>query len=798
MELPTHHGRKTREMGTEQERFALLAREGLHHQYMANALQWNRGAPDGGVPVFSEVAHVAGVARTDWSWAALFADLDNDGRPDLFVTNGMAGVSINPDFDGYMSRRLAEVQAATGGTTAAVILELIENMPRRRTPNHAFRNAGDLRFADRTAAWGLARAAYSTGAAYADLDRDGDLDLVVSNVLEEAFVYRNNARETDGAHFVAIRLRGPTANPFGIGARAWVVAGGARQMQEMQTTRGYQSSVEPVLHFGLAGSAAADTIRVRWPDGSEETRTGVVADATVAFDHADARPTARDSRDAPMPARDAPAPPPLFADARAALLPVPAHAASLAVPDAPLLPYPSRREQVALAAGDLDGDGLDDLVFGGSGNAPSTVYLQREDGTLRAAGTLPADAAMAETTAAAILDADGDGRNDIWTVSSHPAALNRAEHRHRLFLNAGGATFRESSGAFPRQVGERVTLAPGDYDADGRVDMFVGSHSVPGGGSAGGSRLLRNDGGTFADATEEAAPTLSRLSTVTDAVWADIDGSGTPDLVVAGEWMAPTLLLNEGGRLRDATAEAGLDGLTGWWQSLAAADFDRDGDIDVVAGNLGFNHPHRASPDAPFELHVGDFDRDGRDESVPAYHEAGVRHPWFGRDRMASMLPWVADRFPTLDAFGRAPLRDVLGPEGMRAARRHEVRTLATTYLENVGDGRLDPRPLPRSAQISAVAGAIPADFDGDGHLDLVVAGNLHAFDHSVPRLDAGAGLYLRGDGAGGFVAVQPAVSGLWLRGEVRALALLRLGPDGDPALIAGVAGGEALFARRR
>ena len=807
MELPTHHGRKTREMGTEQERFALIAREGLHQQYMANALQWNRGAPDGGVPVFSEVAHLAGVARTDWSWAALFADLDNDARQDLFVTNGMAGVSINPDFDAYMARRLAEVEAATGGTTAAVILELIENMPRRRTPNHAFQNAGELAFADRTADWGLDQPGYSTGAVYADLDRDGDLDLVVSNVLEEAFVYRNNARETTGAHYVAIRLRGPPPNRFGIGARVSLTAGGTRQMQEMHLTRGYQSSVEPVLHFGLGMSAMVDTIMVRWPDGSTETRMNLAADAMLTFDHGDARPPSPDARPAspdaqpPSPGRRTPAAtpsafPPLFADARAALLPVPRHTASLAVPDAPLQPYPSRREQVALAVGDLDGNGLDDFVFGGSANAPTTVHLQQEDGAFQAATGLPADAAMSETTAAAILDANGDGRNDIWTVSSHAAALNRPEYRHRLFLNTGDGTFRESPEVQPPQGGERVVLAPGDYTGDGRADLFVGSHSVPGSGHATGSRLLRNEGGTFVDVTADAAPALARLTTVTDAAWADLDGSGTPDLLVVGEWMAPALLLNEGGRLADATADAGLEGLTGWWQTLAVADFDRDGDPDAVAGNLGLNYPYHPSPDAPFELYVGDFDRDGRDESIPAYHEAGKRYPWFGRDHLASMLPWVAERYPTLDAFGRASLEEVLNPEAGRAARVLDVSTLSTTYLENTGEGRLLPRPLPRTAQISVVTGAVPADFDGDGNIDLVIAGNLHAFDHSVPRLDGGVGLYLRGDGAGRFVAVQPAASGLWLHGEVSELAGLRVAPTGHPALVAGVAGGEVLFVR--
>lgn len=794
MELPTHYGRKTREMGTEQERFELIAREGLHYQYMANSLQWNRGTPDGTVPVFSDIAHLGGVARTDWSWAALFADLDNDGRQDLFVTNGMAGVSINPDFDAYMARRLAEVQDVTGGTTEAVILELIANMPRRRTPNNAFRNAANLAFSDRTAAWGLDQPAYSTGAAYSDLDRDGDLDLVVSNVLEEAFVYRNNARETNAAHFLAIRLRGPSPNPFGVGARVWLTASGARQMREMHLTRGYQSSVEPVLHFGLGDRTRVDTISVRWPDGSVETRTGVAADAPVTFDHADARPPAPDAPTL-TPFGSGPANT-LFTHVRDAVRPVPRHTSSLGVPAGPLEPYPSRREQVALAAGDLNGDGLDDFVFGGSGNAPSTVYIQRHDGTFEAGARLPADAAMSETTAAAIFDADGDGRSDIWTVSSHAAVLVRAEHRHRLFLNTGGGTFRESPGTSRQQAGERVTLAPGDYNADGRVDLFVGSHSVPGSGHAAGSRLLRNDGGTFVDVTDQLAPAVERLTTVTHAVWVDIEGNGTTDLLVAGEWMAPTLLLNEGGRLSDATADAGLEGLTGWWQSLAVADFDRDGDPDVVAGNLGLNYPYRPSPDAPFEMYVADFNRDGREERVPAYHEAGALYPWFGRDRLASMLPWVAERYPTLDAFARATLNDVLSPEGVRGAQRFDVHTLATTYLENLGDGQLLPRSLPRAAQISAVTGAVPADFDADGRIDLVIAGNLHPFHHSVPRLDGGVGIYLRGDGAGGFVPVHADRSGLWLQGEVRAFTMLRTGASNPPVLIAAVAGGEALLVR--
>jgi len=381
-------------------------------------------------------------------------------------------------------------------------------------------------------------------------------------------------------------------------------------------------------------------------------------------------------------------------------------------------------------------------------------------------------------------------------VVEYAAGPDRSVHRHRLFLNAGGGSFQESREALTEQGGPVTTLAPWDYDGDGQFDLFVGNRTVPGAGPAPGSRLLRGDGGVFRDVTAEVAPALAGLGTVTDAVWTDLDGNGAADLLVAGEWMPVTVFLNDGRRLREATALAGLDTLTGWWQSLAVADFDGDGDPDVVAGNVGLNHPYLPTSDRPFELYVADFDGDGEDEAIPAYHEAGELYPWFGRARLSDILPWVPELYPTLDAFARATLPDILGPEAMREAERFEVRSLATSYLENVGDGRLRPRALPRAAQLSVVAGVVPADFDGDGTLDLVLAGNLYALDPSVPRLDGGVGLFLRGDGAGGFHPVPPGESGLWLEGAVRRLELVRLGPAGLPGLLAGVAGGGVVYVR--
>ena len=796
--------------------YNLRLRAGYHPQYGRNTLQRNQGAvrdgPGASVPRFAEVGHLAGVQATDWSWAPLWADLDNDGRKDLFVTNGIYRRPNDLDYINYVGNDAVQAGLARGDS--AVNRALLQHMPQIPLANHAFRNDGGLRFTDQAAAWGLAEPGFSNGAAYVDLNNTGALDLVVNRLNAPAAIYRNRARDGAGRgatggqaanarvpngqaanNYLTVVLRGDGANTAGVGAKVYVAAGGVTQLVEQQPTRGFLSSVDPRPHVGLGRAARVDSLTVVWPDGRFQLLRGLAPNRTVTLSQADAR-----GRWAYPP--DTAASPALFADVSAALGTGARHTENpfLDTDVQPLLPHLLSREGPALAAGDVNGDGLDDLYVGGAKWQPGQLLVQRRDGTF-ALSPQPALAAdsLAEDVDAAFFDADGDGHPDLVVVGGGNEFWGDAEAlRPRLYLNDGAGHFRRAADAFPAGVAATAScVVPGDFDGDGRVDLFVGARAVAREyGRVPRSYLLRNDGrgrGSphFTDVTPTLAPELAQAGMVTGAAWVpapgrpSAGGRARPDLVVVGEWMPVRVFRQEGGRFVDRTVAAGLAGTEGWWNAVTAADLNGDGRPDLVLGNLGLNSYLTASNNEPARMYVRDFAGNGSLEQVITHYKRGVSYPLAGRDELVRLVPSLRARYPSYASFGASTAEDVFGAAELRQATRFEAHTFATSVALSDGRGGYALRPLPMEAQFAPVRAALAADFDGDGRADLLLAGNDFGSPPALGRYDALRGLLLRGRGDGTFRAVPMPESRLDVGGEVRHLAALRSANGGRLVAVA-------------
>ncbi len=743
--------------------FDLRVRAGYWPQYARNTLQLNRG---GGR--FSEIGYQAGVQATDWSWSALFADLDDDGRKDLFITNGIYRRPNDLDYINYVGNQAMQSSLANGVTKEN--LALLDSMPRIALANYLFRNEGNYRFADVAERWGLAQPGFSNGAAYADLDNDGALDLVINNVAAPASIYRSRVRERTTHAWLSVTLRGDGKNTAGIGARVMATAGGTTQTLEQMPTRGFLSSVDPRLHFGFGDAKQGDSLVVVWPDRRMQVITPLPLNRAITLRQQDA--TLRWSPAAPVAA-------PLFADVSGELGTPVRHLENdfLDYNREPLMPQRLSTEGPALASGDVNGDGLDDLYVGGAKWQAGTLLVQQRDGTFRPSPQ-PAIAAdsIPEDVDAAFFDADGDGDQDLYVVSAGNEFWGDAEQLDdRLYINDGHGTFTRNTKALPPFHENGSCVLPGDFDGDGDVDLFVGSRVVSREyGITPRSHLLVNDGhGTFRDATDELGAGLAEAGMISSGGWIDYDGDGKLDLVVAGEWMPVRVFHQENGRFVDRTADAGLGGSEGWWNSVSIADLNDDKRPDLILGNLGLNSYVHASPKEPARLYVGDFFKTGSLKQILTFYKHGTSYPVVGRDDLVKLMPPLRQKYPSYKSFGAATLEEILPAQELSKAKVLEARTFASAVALATGKG-FALTPLPAEAQFFPVYASLARDFDGDGKVDLLLGGNFYGVTPVYGRYDAGYGLFLHGAGDGTFSAVDMAVSGVAVDGEVRDLKAVR------------------------
>jgi hypothetical protein len=735
---------------------------GYHHQFARNTLQLNRGFTKDGRLLFSDIAPLAGVAASDWSWSPLLADFDNDGSKDLFITNGILTRPNDLDYINFISsdsiQRNYEYEA------------FIKNMPSGEVPNFFFRNTGDLQFQDVTEAWIGEKAGVSTGAVYADLDNDGDLDLVVNNINAEASVYRNDIRADSGG-WLQLELEGESPNAFGIGTKVMVYSGRDCIYQEQVLSRGWQSSVSPIMHIGIGRVTAVDSVCIVWPDATFQTLVSVRKNQRMKVYQKDAK-GAWDYREKKR-SRAA------FLERDDTILFRHRENDFNAFAEEKLIPHMVSTQGPNMSVGDVNGDGLDDFFIGGAAGQRGEIFIQHPSGGFSSVGqrALLKDS-LYEDVGSAIFDVDGNGTQDLLVVSGgQELSGENPLLQPRLYLNDGKGTFHRSQRGVPEIFINASCVKPADVDGDGDLDVFIGGRVLAGRyGIDPESFLLLNDEGVFKNASMRlpgASIGGRKLGMVTDASWCDLDNNGMPDLMLVGEWMPVTVLLQDSsGYFDDRTAAFGLGKTNGWWNTIAAADFDGDGDTDFVAGNLGLNSRLKAAPRQPVKLYVGDMDQNGGIDHLLTYFNDDVQHPFISRDQLVKQVPSFKREFLKYGTFRQVRREDIIPSEELENYTLKQAYCFASVYLEN-RDGHFTAHPLPVEAQMFPVFSLCTDDFNGDGMTDLLAVGNLFAIQPELGRYDAGYGLMMLGDGKGRFESRSAGASGFMVKGEGRDIKVL-------------------------
>ena len=762
------------------DKFQFLFNQGFYFQYSRNMLQQNNG--DG---TFSEVGQLAGVSNTDWSWAGLFGDYDNDGYKDLFVTNGYVKDYTEMDFLKYSVDRVVRTMHKD---SVDPIPEYIRKMPTNEVANYIFKNNGNGTFQKKNTEWGFDYKVVSAGASYVDLDNDGDLDLVVNNSNNIASIYKNNSERLVKNNYLRIQLDGGTANQRGIGTKIKLFCKGEQMYQEQSPVRGFQSSCDPVLSFGVGKNTVIDSIYIIWSTDQFQKLVAVPVNQTITIKMSDAKNkwyydtiTKKNQT--------------LFTQTT---LPEVNHSEN-AFNDftvQALLPHYLSRQGPCIEVADINKDGREDFFMGGAKDKSAKLFLQNKNNTF-SEKSIPAFSkdAASEDVAASFFDANGDGNLDLYVASGgYELNENDPAYQDRLYVNDGKGGFTKKENALPVLLTSKGCVKPADIDGDGDIDLFVGGRVVPGKyPTPPRSYILLNDGnGNFTDATQNNNPSLVQPGMVTDALWMDLNNDRQPDLILAGEWKPVNVFMNAKGKFTDATATYMNFPSSGWWNRINAADMDNDGDLDLVLGNCGTNTQFHVTDKEPMNIYFKDFDNNGSLDPVVCYYIGGISYPVFSRDDLTDQLPLLKKKFLEYKSYANATINDLFDKEQLADAGILKAEMMQTIYLENQGNKGFIPHPLPMQANHAPVYGIVLEDLNQDGKRDILLAGNNTWTRIKFGRYSANHGVFLSGDGKGSFSYIPQDKSGLSIRGNVRSLSVIK--SANTKKIIAGVNDDNAIL----
>ena len=740
------------------EGFRNMIRFGFGHQYMYNALQTNQGIKDNGVPFYSETAKMNGLDKTDWSWACLFADYDNDGFDDLFISNGSRRDINNKDYFNWLERVDVSLKIKY---KAFGVQELTEKMPAQRIDNYIFKNIDGERFEKSNEDWGLHFEGFSNGSAYADLDGDGDLELIVNNIDSTASIFRNLSVENGNENTLQVQLNGPDLNRHGIGTRVELIGGEGIIMKEHTLVRGFQSSIDPVMHFGLGAQSKINQVLVTWPDGKQEVKQ--IAGKKMTFNYKDAKDANHEDTEYNQS---------LFAEENLEAIESFMHQENDYDDFVREVLLPHRMSQMgpAFASHDIDGDGKEDFFVGGAQGFEGSIFLSSTN------ALTALTSADFEDTYAVFFDADGDKDMDLYVASGgNEQEAGSAYYKDRLYIN-DNLSFVENKDALPDFIASSGKIATADFNSDGKTDLLVTGRQIPGSyPNPASSVLLQNvsEAGNvrFKNVTEEIAPDLNNIGMVTDVVWEDLDGDEDLDMLLVGEWMSISYMKFNG---KKYTTKRELDKSKGWWNASVAGDFDNDGDLDIMLGNLGKNYKYKVDDEHSFDIYSTDFDDNGKQDVVLSYEQDGQEFPVRGKQCSSEQMPSLKKKFTTYDAFAKAEITDIYKESKLKEATHYSIDMFSNAYLENKGNMKFELNALPIEFQESSINDFALIDIDGDNDLDAVAGGNLFEAEVETPRNDACYGFVIQNNGNGQFEKLPYSKTGIHVPYETRHIEILQ------------------------